>query len=163
MTNWSLCNIFRQVSHRQFMNYTERFKAAVEYSSGMECRLQISVLKNPKIISGSKSNFIQEIVSEVNKNNTLLKTETLTDITADIWKKAGYVEITLIPASPDKNQSGRLGRVEFKGRLPRQATFEVNDDIECVKQSLLSWKYAGKIDEDPETNCTRIGLSPPSF
>lgn len=144
MTRWSLSNIFRAVTHTQFIDYSTHFKQAAEHAFNTECRLDIRALQGPKLYTTFMDKHIQDELDERNAENTILATEDLADITPDLWKQAGYIEVTVRPVDEKKAPDFAFGHAEFKGCHPRQATFYIQPDGEEAKQFMTS-QNRGKI------------------
>lgn len=138
MNRWSLKNIFRSVTHSQFADYTRQFKQAAETSFGAECSLQICALTQPKAYTTFWDDDIQSSLDEINERNTILRTENLSDLTPEVWSKSGYVEVIVSPIDRQQAPDSAFGHAEFKGGLPRQATFYIQPDGQNVREAMVS-------------------------
>lgn len=151
MSRWSISNLFRAVTHKQFVDYTTQFQQAAEKSFNTECFLEIRALTRPKVYTTFWDEDMQRNLNATNDRNTILKTQNLTDITHEIWNKAGYIEVTVRPNDEEKAPRYAFGHAEFKGNRPRQATFYIQPDGEDAEQSVLSQTSAKRIGDGFES------------
>jgi len=114
----------KDISFEQFQDIVKNFKTNAEDAFGKKCILEISALNAPKEYTTFMDDFIHDILKEQNKEKELLQTGNISDVTSDIWNKAKYVEIRVLP----KENGIGFGRVEFKGNQPSLATFGVNGE-----------------------------------
>jgi hypothetical protein len=133
MIEWSLSNFLLPISYRQFVDLTTQFKKAAEHSCGAECKLQFCVLNIPKKYTEYKEADIQRNAAGTNKAYTFFKPGEM--IGRNLWKKAAYVAVFVIP--PADSKAYVIGSVEFKGCRPKQATFCILSDDEGAKREIL--------------------------
>ncbi len=160
MTRWSLKNIFRPVTHGQFVDYTNQFKQAAENSFGTECSIQIRALTQPKAYTTFWDDDIQSGLDAINEQNTILRTENLSDVTSEVWAKAGYVEVNVRPVDCDKAPDHAFGHAEFKGEKPRQATFYIQPNGDDAREAMVSSAKGKVIGDGFESNGSRSGAIP---
>lgn len=163
MTRWSLRNIFMPISHKQFSDYTEQFKKAAEQSFDTACKLKIRVLNAPKVYTTFWDDDIQGNLDSINDANTLLETENIAEVTKELWKKAGYVEVMVRPENPDAAPDHAFGHAEFKGNLSRQATFYIQPDGEGARDDMVSQARGKLVGDGFSSNGTRSGAIPSSL
>ena len=158
MSRWSLKNIFKQVTHTQFIDYTNKFKQAAEYSFGTECSLRIRALTQPKACTTFKDKDILGDVDFLNKKNTISDTNNLNEVTSELWAKARYVEVIIRPKDQEKAPEYAFGHAEFKGEKPRQATFYIHPNGQAARESLVSAAKRKFIGDGFGTNGTISGV-----
>lgn len=143
MARWSISNLFRSVTHKQFIDYTTQFQQAAENAFGTSCSLEINIMKQPKVFTTLLHKDAQKQDDATNDKNTTLKTGNITDITQDIWKQANFIEVTVSPENKEDAPQSAFGTVEYYGK---RATFYIQPDegSENAKQSMLS-QTSGKI------------------
>ena len=143
MARWSISNLFRSVTHKQFIDYTTQFQQAAEQAFGTPCSLEINIMNQPKVFTTLLHKDAQKQDDATNDKNTTLKTNNITDITRDIWKQANFVEVTVSPENDDDAPQSAFATAEYYGK---RATFYIQPDEsgENVKKSMLS-QTSGKI------------------
>lgn len=163
MTRWSLRNVLMPVSHQEFVTYIKQFKQAAEQSFDTECKLEITALAAPKAYTTFWDNALQSEINSINEENTILKTDALSDITSSLWATAKYVEVLINPVDKTKAPRAALAHAEFKGEKPRQAKFYIQPNGEDAREQMLS-QQSGKIVGDGfESNGTRSACLPESL
>ncbi|MBI3441168.1 MAG: hypothetical protein HY052_05115 [Proteobacteria bacterium] len=138
---WNLSKLITAISYKQFQNLTAAFQQAAERSFDTDTTIEITALQADKVCSPYVDDAIQADHDSLNQSNTLLKTNKLSELTADIWKKAKYVEVSVNPVNKSKApHSYSFANVEFKGTHPRQATFYIQGEQEegAAKKSVLT-------------------------
>ena len=143
MARWSISNLFRSVTHKQFIDYTTQFQQAAEQAFGTPCSLDIKIMSQPKVFTTLLHKDAQKQDNATNDKNTTLKTANITDITRDIWKQANFVEVTVSPENEEKAPFAAYATAEYYGK---RATFYIQPDEggKNAKQSMLS-QTSGKI------------------
>lgn len=97
MTRWSLSNIFRKLNFTQFTDLSTEFKNAAEQIFGTECAVDITLMSRPKAYTTLYDDDEFERLKKINDANTLLKTDSIENVTQEQWNEAGYVEIGVRP------------------------------------------------------------------
>ncbi len=124
MTRFCLSNLFCRLSYNQFMEIGREFKSACEHAFGTKCTPDIKLLSRAK----AYTTFMldpedQKNLDAKNEEAEILTTSDFSLITKDIWEQAQYVEIKIRPTNKNAGPDYAFGHVEFKGRLPKTATF----------------------------------------
>lgn len=138
MTRWSLRNAFMPVSHQEFVDYTKKFKQAAETSFGTACQLKIVALAEPKAYSTFWDDDLQSGLDKANRENTILETDTLDDVTPALWARAQYLEVLVKPVDETKAPQSAFAHAEFKGTQPHKATFYIQPGGEDARENMLS-------------------------
>lgn len=164
MTRWSLSNRFRSVSHQQFLDYAKQFKQAAEQAFGTECTVKATVLREPKVYTTFLDDDIQDGLDYLNEKATLLKTDDLSEVTAALWDKAGYVEMVVHPKDETQAPQAAFGHAEFKGRLRRQATFYMQggDHCEDAAAEMIRQNRGKSVGDGYRSNGAQSGAIPAS-
>lgn len=137
MIRWSQHNMLLGISHSQFTKLVTEFHAAAEASFGTTCSLSIAVLKEPKVYTTFVDHDISSNLDGINSANTILQTDRLGDITARLWRQAGYVEVTIRPTNAGQAPAHAFAHAEFKGLRPKQATFYLQPDGEAARATMM--------------------------
>jgi hypothetical protein len=147
MSRLSLSNLLLPVSREEFTALTTQFKQAAEHSFGGPCKLEIHAMDAVKSTSSfMHDDWIMEAMAEDNKRRTFFETDDPAKLTADVWNKAAYVEVSVKPVNEKDAPASAWGHAEFKGYLPRQATFYLQPDDGDAMKSMRSqnpYKRAG--------------------
>lgn len=163
MARWSLSNVMRPLTHEQFQSYTKEFKAAAEEAFGTACSLKIRALRSPKVYTTFYDKDIQSELNTVNRANTILETDKLEEVSRSLWDETGYVDVTINPVESEQAPAYAFGYLEFKGNLPRQATFYIQPDGEDVKNAMLESGKGKVVGDGFNSNGTRSGAVPLSI
>ena len=116
-------NFFRPISRKQFIDVVEKFRAAAEEHFCTKCRLEISVLNQPRAsYSGTLIAFV-DMALALDDKATFYKTENPVTIDAEIWKQAASFKIALLPVSQDVDFLG--GGYFDKKTAPRTIDFDI--------------------------------------
>lgn len=139
MSRLSISNLLLPVSRDQFTALTAQFKQAAEHSFGGACKLEIHAMDEVKTTSTfMHEDWIMEAIAEGNKRLTFFETDDPAKLTADIWNKAAYVEVSVKPVNEKDAPTSAWGHVEFKGYRLRQATFYLQPDDGNAMKSIRS-------------------------
>jgi hypothetical protein len=158
MTRWSISNLLLPVSREQFTTLTEQFKQAAEHSFGGPCKLEIHAMNAVKKTSSfMHDDWIMEAMAEENKRRTVFETDDPAKLTAHIWNRAVYVEVSVEPVNEQSAPMSAWGHAEFKGSLPRQATFYLQPDDATAMKSMIG-QNPGRLSGDGYTSNTDIPL-----
>lgn len=160
MTRWSLSNIFQAVSHQQFQDYTTQLRDAAERAFGTPCKLDISVMSNTKVYTTYCDDGLQGNLDHINDANTILRTGDVANVSAAMWHKAKYVEVSVNPVDETLAPAYAFAHVEFKGNEPRQATFYIQPDGEDTKAALLAKNPRRMVGDGFTSNGSRSGAMP---
>ncbi|MEM7617996.1 MAG: hypothetical protein AAF244_01300 [Pseudomonadota bacterium] len=163
MARWSLSNRFQVVSHSQFQNYVSHFLEAVEEYFTTPCDLDLRVLTQPEVYTTFYDESLFETLKKQNDANTILLTNDLSEITASVWSKAGYVGVTVRPENDDLAPRSAFATAEFKGVAPKAATFYVQPDGEDVRKSMLEAAKWKKVGDGYNSNGVRSSMLPTSL
>ena len=144
MARWSISNLFRSVTHKQFIDYTTQFQQAAQNAFGTPCSLKIKVMDRPF----ESSKFLHDdathrFIDKINQKHTTFETNILTAITSNIWKQAAYIRVEVRPDNEEKAPFAAYATAEYYGK---RATFYIQPDEsgENAKKSMLS-QTSGKI------------------
>jgi hypothetical protein len=162
-SRWSFGNYIWPISHKQFIELVAQFKKAAEESFGTECSLEISALRDPKIYTTFCDSEIEQSLKLINDAQTVVATKNLADVTPELWKQAGYVEVEVRPLDEKKAPASAFGHVEFKGRLPLQANFYIQPDGENAKRAMLARNPSMSVGDGFESNGKRSAAVPASL
>lgn len=164
MERWSLSNYFRQVSHKQFVDYTTKLKLVSEAAFRSECEVDIHLKDRTKVYTTFYDPALQDIVDRENEGGTVIKTGNIDDVTKEHWNAAAYAEVTVRPVDKDQAPDYAFAHAEFKGRLPRQATFYIQggENTHNAKLSFLV-NMSGRIGDGYESNGQRSNAVPSSL
>jgi hypothetical protein len=138
MNRWSLSNRFSKISYEQFKSLTAAFQEAAEHAYGTPTKLEIKTMRAPAMSVSIPDPEMLAFLKQQNEKNTTLKTDTLDDISKEDWDKAAYVEVNIHPEDKSKGPQSAFAQVEFKGHLPKQATFYIQGgDTGGVQEATL--------------------------
>ncbi len=81
-----------------------------------------------------------ERLKKINDANTLLKTDSIGNVTQEQWNEAAYVEVGVRPIDTDKAPDYAFGHIEFKGHKPKSATYYIQggEETSKTKDAILS-------------------------
>lgn len=97
MSRWQLNNLFREISHKQFVECTTKFKEAAELSFGTAAAVQITAYNSLDV------------------KKPLWKIDKIEDVTPDLWRDALYVNVEITPIDFFKASRGSANAyIEFK-------------------------------------------------
>jgi len=135
MTRFSLSNLVLPISYAQFTRLTEQFHRAAEASFGTKCEMEIRAMSAPKTYSTFLlDEFTQKCMDRDNESRTIATN--FNRISKELWDQARYVELTISPVDKNAAPSYAFAHAEFKGVLPRQATFYIQPDGEDVPKTI---------------------------
>lgn len=160
MSRWSLSNILLPISASQFRKLTTEFHAAAQASLGESCNLNITLMREPKLYTTFLDDEIQAGLDYENRANTILSTSQLSDITREIWAKAGYAEVSISPSANGSTPPAGWAHIEFKGERPRQATYYFHSTGPDIKDLILSQNRGKWIGDGFNGNGERSVLIP---
>lgn len=134
---FSLSNKFFNVSHTQFVDHCENFKAAVEQHFLTPCAIDINGYSEPKEYITFLDDDMQKSCDMVNASNALFKGMDLGQVSRELWKQARHVEATIRPINEGDAPRSAFAHVEFKGHLPGAATFYVQPDDQARVRTIM--------------------------
>ena len=136
---WSISNLARPISYKQFLSLTKAFQEAAERSFRTPTKITVAAMNGIKSSSTIPDPTTAEFTQRMNKERTFLETEDLSEVTKDVWDKAKFVEVSIRPVDKSKAQTSALAHVEFKGLRPSQATFYIQcgDNLREVRDAVL--------------------------
>lgn len=156
MSRWSIANIARPVSRAQFIDLTTQFQKAAETSFGTACSLEIRAMNAVRMTSTFlHDDGTEEFMAAENERRTFFKTGDPNQLTDDAWRRAAYVEVIVRPDKEKQAPAYAFGHAEFKGHLPRQATFYLQPDDDASRDTMVNASRGKWIGEGYDSNSYR--------
>jgi len=135
-TRFSLANQFFALSHAQFVAITGEFKRACEATFKTPCTLAIGLYTEPLVFTTYLDAELEENLAAINQPHWLLDTPDLAAVNKSLWNAAGFVQVGVYPTEQALAPTSAFAHLEFKGLLPKMATFYVQPEGEVVRASL---------------------------
>jgi len=122
MQRWSISNYFNTISHAQFVSLSTHFARVASDNFGVPCRTAIraySGIPGPVYNTGNRYDalFVEKppvLIAEAARPE---------DLSEQDWKRAKYVEMTVLPENSRNELGFSFGKAQFKGYYPFQGTF----------------------------------------
>lgn len=138
------------MSYEQFVRLTEEYRRVVADAFGTEVKIDISVLDQNRLYS-SYHGLVRDYVEMKNSDHKILQTDSLSDVTNDIWKRAKSVRVVIKPVDASKAPKNGFAVVEFKGNFSRRASFYIQPSLPEVKVKMIRNNYgASKVGDGNE-------------
>ncbi len=129
---WNLSNFFGKVSFAQFKDLSIEFKTAAEEAFNTECDVAINLMTRPRISPTFLDDVFFQGIDETNETNTFAKATDIASVTKKQWDNAAYVYMIVSPRDQDKAPQSSFSHLEFKGNMPKTATYYIqgpDDDV----------------------------------